>query len=298
MKIFSGSSNAELAQSIAQQMGCPMGSVELNTFANGERRVWVKESVKGENVVLVQSFSNPADEQIMEFLLLADALERAGARHINAVIPWLGYSLQDKVFRDGEPIAAKVIANLVSSTRTKRVFLLDLHNSAIPGFFSISSQHLSAMQFFADHAKKAFDLQNFVVASPDFGGLKRAHQFSELLDLPLVNIDKNRDVHTGEVSAVGLNGEVGGKSVLIFDDVINSGSTIISASKFLKENGAKEVHFLATHGIFAKGFEAVENSQVDSVIVTNSIKQVGTSSKIQVNDVGSLFAEAIQVWAK
>ncbi len=298
MKIFSGSSNQEIAQKMAEKLGLKLGTVDISTFANGEKRIWVKESVKGENVILVQSFSNPTDEHIIEFLLLSDALERAGARHINVVIPWLGYSLQDKVFREGEPIAAKVIANLVSNTYVKRVFLLDLHNSSTPGFFSISCQHLSAMDLFIDYIKQNYDLKNFVAASPDFGGLKRAHAFSESLGIDLVNIDKHRDLHTGEVEPVGLNGEVNGKSVLIYDDIINSGSTVTSAAKFLKENGAKEVHFFSTHGIFAKGYDAIVNSEIDSVVVTNSIHQDINNPKIKVLDASGIFADALQIWAK
>ncbi len=298
MKIFSGSSNQLIAQQIAKQLGSELGEVEISSFANGEKRIWIKESVKGENVVIVQSFSHPADEYLIEFLLLADALERAGARHINVVIPWLGYSLQDKIFREGEPIAAKVIANLISNAHAKRVFLLDLHNSSTPAFFSIPTQHSSAMNLFADYFKSTFDMKNFIVASPDFGGLKRARGFAEKLGLHLINIDKNRDLKSGEITGMGVNGEVAGKSIVIFDDIINSGSTIISAAELLKKNGAQEVHFFATHGIFAKGYDAVVNSKVDSVVVTNSIDQKIQHPKIKVLDASSIFAEALQTWAK
>lgn len=298
MKIFAGSSNQLIAQKIAEKLGVQLGEVEIGTFPNGEKRVWIKESVKGENVVLVQSFSRPVDEYIVEFLLLADALERAGARHISVVIPWLGYSLQDKVFREGEPIAAKVIANLVSNAHVKRVFLLDLHNSSTPAFFSIPTQHSTALQLFVDYIKQNFSLENTVAASPDFGGLKRARAFAELLGLDLMNIDKNRDLKTGEIIGMGLNGEVEGKSVFIFDDIVNSGGTIISAADLLKRNGAKEVHFFATHGIFAKGFEAVINSAVDSVVLTNSITQNISHPKIKILDASGIFADELNTWAK
>jgi len=298
MKIFSGTSNEPIAQSIAKNLGLTLGKVEIGTFANGEKRVWIKESVKGENIILVQSFSRPADEYIIEFLLLSDALERAGARHINVVIPWMGYSLQDKIFREGEPIAAKVIANLVSNTYAKRVFLLDLHNSSTPGFFSITTQHLTAMDLFTDYIKKTFDLKDFVAASPDFGGLKRAHSFAEALGVDLVNVDKHRDLHTGEVKAVGLDGDVDGKSVLIFDDVINSGGTVATGAKFLKEHGAKQVHFFSTHGIFAKGLDPIIKSEVDSVVITNSIEQPEKNEKVKVLDAGPVFADALEIWAK
>lgn len=299
MKLISGSSNLTLARSLGQQLGLPVAEVESSTFGNGERRIWIKDSVKGENVVLLQSFSQPTDSHIMEFLLMADALERMGARHVNAVIPWLGYSRQDKVFRDGEPIAAKVAADLISNAYIKRVFLLDLHNSSIPGFFSIPTQHLSALELFAVYVTQNFDLKDFVVASPDFGGLKRARTFADALGLPLVNIDKHRDLTTGKATAVGMSGDVAGKSVLLFDDIIDSGGTVITTTDLLKENGAQAVHFLATHGpLVSSAFEKLENSSVDSVIVTNSVIQPTSSKKVNVIDCAPIFAEAIKSWWK
>jgi ribose-phosphate pyrophosphokinase len=298
MKIVSGSSNMELAQRIAQKLDLSVADVEITKFSNGEKRVFVKESVRGENVILVQSFSDPTDEHVIEFLLLADAVERSGARHVNLVLPWMGYSLQDKVFREGEPIAAKVIANLVSNAYVKRTFLLDLHNSSTPGFFSIPTQHLSALDLFVDYAKKTFDLRHFVVASPDFGGLKRARVFANRLGIDLVNIDKHRDLNTGETSAYGVHGEVNGKSVLLFDDIISTGSTVVTAANVLKKEGAREVHFCATHGLFAQnGIERIENSIVDSVIVSNSIHQTVGSHKVVVIDTSEVFAEALRIWA-
>jgi len=297
MKIISGSSNPVLAESIAQKLQYEMVETDISHFANGEKRVWIKGTVKGQNIALVQSFSNPTDEHLMEFLLIADALERMGARHVNLIVPWMGYSLQDKVFREGEPIAAKVVANLVSSAYIKRGFLLDLHNSSTPGFFSIPTQHLSAIDLFVNHVKSNCDLASCIVASPDFGGLKRARTFAEKLNLELVNIDKHRDLNTGEAEALGVSGDVTGKEVLIFDDVINTGSTVVTASEILKAKGAKAVHFLAAHGIFANdGNQTIDQSQVDSVIITNSIAHENLSSKIKVVDCSELFADALSTW--
>jgi len=298
MKIISGSSNLSFAQNIVKHLQTSLVPVEISYFNNGEKRVFIKDSVRGENVAIVQSFSQPCDEYIMEFLLLNDALQRAGARHINAIIPWMGYSLQDKVFREGEPIAAKVVADLISHAYVKRVFLLDLHNSSTPGFFSIPTQHLSALQLFVEYAQKTFTIQpdTFVVASPDFGGLKRGHTFAEKLGLDLINIDKHRNLRTGEVTSVGMSGEVEGKHVLLFDDLINSGSTVVSSSDILKKNGAKSVHFFATHGIFANnGCERIQNSSIDSVVVTNSIQQT-MGDKFHIIDVSKLFADAVSAW--
>jgi ribose-phosphate pyrophosphokinase len=297
MKLVAGSSNLSFAQNLGQALGLELTVADLTQFGNGEKRVWIKEPIKGENVILVQSFQSDTD--IMEFLLLADALERMGARHINAVIPWLAYSRQDKVFREGEPIAAKVIANLVSNAYIKRAFLLDLHNSSITGFFSIPTQHISALDLFVEYVKQTFDLKEFVVASPDFGGLKRARVFADKLRLPLVNIDKHRDLHTGKAQAMGISGDVAGKSVLLFDDMIDSGGTVVTTAEILKENGANQVHFLATHGpLVASAFAKLENARVDSVIVTDSIFPQGKSSKVNVISVAPLFAEAIKAWWK
>lgn len=247
MKLISGSANPLLGKKLADTLGIEQIDVEISRFSNGEKRVWIKGNgkIRGQNIILVQSFTQPVDEHIMEFLLLVDALERLGARHVNAIIPWLGYSIQDKVFREGEPLSAKVVADLISNSYIKRTFLLDLHNSSIPGFFSRPTHHLSAINLFAEYARQKFNLSDVVVTSPDFGGLKRARQFAQILDVPLSNIDKNRDLKTGEVTAIGLHGDVEGKQVLVFDDFINSGSTVIETDRILKENGAQSVHFFA-----------------------------------------------------
>lgn len=297
MKLLSGSSNPTLGSSIARSLKVAEIKLELSTFANGEKRVWITDSVQGENVILVQSFSNPADEHLMETLLIADALERQGARHVNLVIPWMGYSLQDKVFRPGEPIAAKVVANLISHSHIKRVFLFDLHNSSTPGFFSIPSHHLTASELFAQYAKKSIGLENAVIASPDFGGLKRAHVFAEKLNIEIVKLDKHRDIHTGNIIEMGLSGTVSGKKVILLDDVILSGGTAIEAAKLLKDKGASEVHFLATHGIFVDGsLEKIKNSHLDTVVITNSIAHPKLPENIKQLDSASIFIEALRGW--
>ncbi len=297
MKVIAGSSHPDLAAEIAKALKVPLAKVERGNFANGERRVWIQDTVQGENVILVQSFSEPTDEHIIEFLLLADALERMGARHINVVIPWMGYSLQDKVFRDGEPIAAKVVANLVSNAYVKRAFLLDLHNSSTPGFFSIPTKHLSAMDMFVEYVKKHIKLDDAIVASPDFGGLKRSRVFAEKLGLDLANIDKQRNLKTGEVTIMGMNGKVAGKKVILCEDVINTGSTVVECAEFLKKQGATGVYFFATHGLFAQGGLAkIDASEVDQVIVSNSVPSQQKSSKVKYLDLAPLFASALHTW--
>lgn len=302
MIVVSGSSNQPLAKAIAQKLDVSFVEAEITRFANGEKRVWIPSTeVRGENVVLVQSFSEPADEHIMEFLLMADALDRLGARHVNAVIPWLGYSLQDKVFREGEPISAKVVANLVSSAYIKRVFLLDLHNSSTPGFFSVPTQHLTALPLFAEFVQTNVDLSTAVVASPDFGGLKRARIFADHLKLDLLKIDKQRDLATGLVTATGLHGSATGKTVLIFDDIIVSGATVAEAARLLKEQGATKIIFMATHGpLVSEAYQRFVDSPVDQVVVTNSIMTLNGESDEQAHitrlDTADIFSKAISSW--
>lgn len=294
MKIVSGSSNPQLAQQLAATLKFPLVKCQISKFANGEKRITVDTAAKREDVLLVQSFSDPVDEHIIETLLIADALERLGARSIELFVPWFGYSFQDKVFLPGEPLSAKVIARIVENTSIKKVYLLDLHNVSIPGFFSIPTYHLSAVEVFVDYTKKHFDLKNAVVVSPDYGGLKRAKVFADELKLDLASVEKHRDLKTGEVTTAKLEGNVTDKIVLIFDDAILSGRTTIEVSKFLKEKGAKEVHFFATHGVFTgTALKDLNQSKVDSVVVTNSIAHDQKFKKITMLDISPILVENI-----
>lgn len=297
MKLIAGSSNLPLAEHLARELQIEMLDVERSTFANGEKRIWIKDPIHGENVILVQSFSNPVDEHIIETLLMVDALERMGVRHINLVVPWMGYSFQDKVFREGEPIAAKVIADLLSNAHIKRVFLLDLHNTSIPGFFSVPTQHLTAMPLFAQHLEKNFALSEAVIVSPDFGGLKRSRLFAQKLRLPMANVDKVRDLTSAEVTHVTLQGDVRGKIAFLMDDAILTGGTALEVAKVLKQEGAKEVHFLSTHGIFAgNALHKLSDGALDSVIVTDSVHHETLPETITVLRCAPLFADVVKAW--
>lgn len=296
MKIVSGSSNQHFANSLAAKLGIPTVAIDRTQFSNGEKKIQIKERIQGENIALVQSFSQPVDEHIMEFLLIADALERAGARHINLILPWMGYSLQDKAFQEGEPIAAKVVADLISNAYIKRVFLLDLHNTSIPGFFSIPTQHLSPLTLFEQYIRTNLPLEQAVVVSPDFGGLKRARVLADMLNVPLANIDKHRD-ENGAPKPMGVSGSVEGKNCIVYDDIINSGGTVVEVARFLKSEGAKSVHFVVTHGIFANnGAQAMTDSSIDSIAVTDSIYHKELPQNIKVLETTELFATHIAQW--
>lgn len=309
MNIIAGSSNPTLAQEILAALqhidpSSQLISSEITKFANDEKRVYITDEnkVRGQKICLVQSFSAPVDEHVLETLLLVDALERLGAKELTLVIPWMGYSLQDKVFREGEAIAAKVVANVLSNTFIDRIFLLDLHNPSIPGFFSVPTYHLSAKQLFIEELERTGQLEEAVVVSPDFGGLKRARAFAQAIDAPLLNIDKSRDLRTGQVTAHALHGgAVADKNVLIFDDVIVSGGTVAESANLLKKEGAKRVTFIATHGIFCNdGLETIEQSQIDQLLVSNSIAQSSTrlaqTHKTNYLSLGKLFAQGLADW--
>ena len=295
MKIISGSSNPQLATNISLQLNIPLVKCDINTFANGEKRILVENAVKNEEVMIVQSFFKPVDERIIETTLIADALERLGTKEVSLFIPWFGYSFQDKVFLPGEPLSAKVIAKVIESTCIKKIYLLDLHNISIPGFFSVPTYHISAMDKFVKHIKEHFDLAEALVVSPDFGGLKRARLFANELHLDLASVEKKRDLKTGQVSMKKLEGDVTGKTIFIFDDAILSGQTVVEVAKLLKNSGAKEVHFLATHGVFTgDALELLEESMVDTVTVTNSIEREEQHQKITVIDISKVLVENLQ----
>jgi ribose-phosphate pyrophosphokinase len=237
MQIFSGSSNTDLAKKIAKILGTKLGGVESSQFENGERRVRIIPGDKGA-VTLVQSLSNPVDEHLVEFCLLSDALSRAGYTNITGVVPWLGYSKQDKVFRPGEPLSAKVIAQIIQTTKIKKLITFDLHNRAITGFFDIPVVELSAkptfLEYFEEKVKseKLKGISEFVVVAPDEGAVKSSAYFARELNIPIAYMDKRRDLNTGKVEVVSMSGEVKGKRVIIVDDMIVTGSTMMESAKY------------------------------------------------------------------
>ena len=298
MKIFSGSSNKPLAEKIAKQLKVKLGKIELSAFANGEARVWVQEDVNNQDCVIVQSFSQPVDKMIMEFLLIVDGLVRAGAEKIFAVIPWMAYSLQDKVFRSGEPIAAKVVALMVSDSGVSRVFTTDLHNDSVVGFFDVPVMHYTGRELFVDYIKENV-ANNSVVVAPDFGSMKRSRVFANDLNLDQVLINKERDRQTGEITIHGISKPVSGKTCLIFDDLINTGRTVASTAAYLKKQGAKKIIFCATHHLYLEpAFEVLEKSPVDKVVVSDSIYSLRQKKwkKLEIVSLSSLFAAGIKKW--
>lgn len=297
MKIFAGSSNPKLAEKIAKELGIKLGKIELSRFANGEARVWIKEDVVNKKAVVIQSFSYPPDEYLMEFCLICDALKRLGAKKIIAAIPWLGYCVQDKVFRPGEPLSSKVIAKILQSLRINQIVALDLHNETIVGFFDFPFSHLSAIQVFVDYfVQKKTKIDSII--SPDVGALKRATIFSQAMNLPLTVVNKKRNLVTGQVSILGLNDKVKGKKVLIVDDFLSTGQTLIKTAHFLKEKRVKKVYAAITHHFYIEGVQRrIDKSGLDMLFVSDTIAKPSdiNSKKLKIISVEKLIAKTLKI---
>ncbi|MBP9670014.1 ribose-phosphate pyrophosphokinase [Candidatus Woesebacteria bacterium] len=298
MQIFSGSSNQDLAQKIVKAGEFGLGIVESTTFENGERRVRVGDGGKHQGnskAVLVQSLSVPVDEHLIEFCLLSDALSRDGYTNLVGVVPWLGYSKQDKVFLPGESLAAKVIAQLIQTTKIKKLITFDLHNRAITGFFDIPVVELSAKPIFLEYFRKMVG-ENTIVVAPDEGAVKSSAYFARELSVPIAYMDKRRDLKTGKVEVVGMSGEVSGKAVIIVDDMIVTGSTMMETAKYLKSKGAKSVSVAATHHLYVEGTQAkLDQSEIDEVVVSDTVecpKEI-KSKKLKILSVAGLIVDEL-----
>ena len=272
MLVFSGSSNQTLAKRLAQELKTRVGKIELTRFSNDEARVWINELSPGREAVLVQSLSAPTDQNLVEFCLIADALNRLGVKKIIAVIPWLGYSKQDKIFRSGEPLSVKVIAKMLQVVPLDKVITFDLHNLAIPGFFEVPVVNLSGRKVFRELMMKRITAKT-VIAAVDAGSVKSSERFSEDLgDVPLVYMNKIRDLVTGKVVYKSMSEPVEGKTVLIKDDLISTGNTLVEAAKFLKQNGAETIDVCATHHLYVPGAqEKLDASPVNQIMVTHTL---------------------------
>ncbi len=293
MQIYGGSSNLDLTKKIAKLMGGSAGEVESIRFENGEQKVRVGDRTKNKNIeheaALIQSLSAPVDEHLIEFCLLSDALSRQGYSNLIGVVPWLGYSKQDKVFLPGEPLSAKVIAQIIQTTKIKKLITFDLHNRAITGFFDIPVVELSAKPAFLEYFRDKIDSDEWVVVAPDEGAVKPSAYFARELNIPIAYMDKRRDLKTGKVEVVGMSGEVEGKNVIIVDDMIVTGSTLMETAKYLKHKGVKKVMVAATHHLYVPGVvEKMEESEIDEIVVTDSVMKLLTEKSNKAAEEGKL----------
>jgi ribose-phosphate pyrophosphokinase len=296
LMLFSGRSNPELAEQIADKLGVVLGEVELKTFANDETYVRYRESIRGADVFIVQSGSPPVNDNLVELLIMIQAARLASAKRVTAVIPWFPYTRQDKKSAPREPITAKLVADMLEVAGVDRVVSMDLHAGQIQGFFNAPVDHMTAIQLFAQHYRDlGFHGENVVAVSPDAGRVKLARRFGQMLDGELAIMNKARPEHdTAEMTEV--IGDVKGKVAILSDDMILTGGTLIAGATALLEAGATEVYACATHGLFSgNAFERIAESELTRVTVTNTvaIDPINRPAKVEVLPVSNLLAETI-----
>ncbi|MCL4477745.1 MAG: ribose-phosphate pyrophosphokinase [Deltaproteobacteria bacterium] len=296
LKIFSGNSNIKLAENICSHLSTKPGKAMVTTFSDGESRVDINENVRGMDVFVVQSLSMPGNHNIMELLIMIDALKRASAQRITAVIPYYGYARQDRKVSPRTPISAKLVADLLTTAGTQRILTVDLHAGQIQGFFNIPVDNLYALPVLLEYIKSNIK-DNIVVVSPDAGGVERARAFAKRLDATIAIIDKRRP--SPNVSEVmNIVGDVKGKSALIVDDMVDTAGTITQAAEALLKQGASQVYGCTTHAVLSgNAVERIDKSFITELIVTDTIKPAERTlqcKKIIVIEIAHLLAEAIQ----
>jgi len=297
LKLISGTANRPLAERIAKKLGMALTDVEISRFADQETFVKVKESVRGADVFVIQPTSNPANENLMELLIILDTLKRASAGRITAVIPYYGYARQDRKAQPRTPITAKLVADLITVAGANRILLLDVHAQQIQGYFDIPVDHLFATPVLFNYFKKTG--MEFVVVSPDAGGVERARFFASLLKTNMALIDKRR-YDKNKTTVMNIVGEdlIKESNLIIIDDMIDTAGTLCSAAEALMAKGAKSIYACATHGVFSgEAIRRIENSPISKVVVTDSIyfdKEKNNSSKIEILSISSLIADAIE----
>jgi ribose-phosphate pyrophosphokinase len=291
--VFSGSANRSLAEEIARHLGVRLGNAELKRFSDGETFVKIHESVRGADAFVVQPTGPPSNETLMELLIFIDALKRASADRVTAVIPYFGYARQEKKLHAREPISAKLVANLLETAGAGRALCLDLHSGAIQGFFDIPADNLSAMNLLAQHFLEK-RLEEPLVVAPDAGGVKRAKTFADILGADLAVVNKYRP-RENVAETIGVLGDVRGKSCILVDDLIDTAGTLCAAAKTLRENGARSVLACATHGLFSgPAFQRLAESGIRELVVTNSVPQRADAPPNLVTlSVAPLLGEAI-----
>ena len=294
LKLFSLNSNRALAEEIAEVMGVSLGKSSVTRFSDGEVQINIEESIRGCDVFVVQSTSNPVNEHLMELLIMIDALKRASARTINIVTPYYGYARQDRKARSREPITAKLVANLLETAGATRMIAIDLHAPQIQGFFDIPIDHLMGVPILADYFEKK-NLEDIVIVSPDHGGVTRARKMADRLKAPIAIIDKRRP-KPNVAEVMNIVGNIEGKTCIIIDDIIDTAGTITLAANALVENGAREVYACCTHPVLSgPAIERIEHSKIKELVVTNTIKlpEEKQIDKVQQLSVAPLLAEAL-----
>ena len=298
MKLLSGNSNLPLARAISEYLGVPLTNASVRRFADEEIFVEVQENVRGEDVFVLQSTGYPANDNLMELLIMIDALKRASAKRITAVIPYFGYARQDRKPGPRTPISAKLVANMITVAGADRVLSVDLHAGQIQGFFDIPTDNLYGAPVMSADILTRFGDRNLMVVSPDVGGVVRARALAKRLDnAPLAIVDKRRE-RAGESEVMNIIGSVEGRSCILLDDIVDSGGTLVNAAEALLDQGAHEVYAYITHGVLSGGAVArIANSKLKELVITDSImptEAVKVARNIRVISIASLMGEAIE----
>jgi ribose-phosphate pyrophosphokinase len=296
MKLVCGNSNRALSDAVASYLDVEMTDCLVRRFADQEIFVEIKENVRGEDIFVIQSTSYPANDNLMELLILIDALLRASARRITAVIPYFGYARQDRKMGGRTPISAKLVANLITRAGADRVLTLDLHAGQIQGFFDIPTDNLYVAPVMSRDIKERYALGNLVVVSPDVGGVVRARDLAKRIDAPLAIVDKRRE-RPGESEVMNIIGDVEGRDCLLFDDIVDSGGTLVNAAEALLRAGANRVSAYITHGVLSGGAVArIEASHLEELVISDTIaatEAMRAARKIRVVSIAPLIGEAI-----
>jgi ribose-phosphate pyrophosphokinase len=296
IRLFSGNANRDLAKKICGQLGVSLGKASVTTFSDGETRVEIDENVRGMDVFIIQSTCPPVNIMVMELLIMIDAMKRASAERITAVIPYYGYARQDRKVAPRAPITAKLIADLITTAGANRVLSMDLHAGQIQGFFNIPVDNLFATPLLLDYIRRNYD-DNTIIVSPDTGGVERARAFARRLGINLAIIDKRRE-GPNEAQVMNIIGNVEGKKVIILDDMIDTAGTVVQASLALQNAGATDVTVCCTHPVLSgPAIERLENSNIKEVIVTDTIplhQQAQACKLIRVLPVAGLLSEAVR----
>ena len=297
MKILSGTSNLKLSKDISKKLKLKLVNTNIRRFADGEIYIEINENIRGNSVFVIQSTSNPANDNLMELLLVVDALKRSSAKNVTAVIPYFGYARQDRKVAPRTSISAKVVANLITNAGASRVVTVDLHAGQIQGFFDMPVDNLFTTPLFAKYIKKKLKNKKLICVSPDVGGVQRTRGLATRIKADLAIIDKRRPA-PGKSQVMNIIGDVKNKTCIIVDDIIDSGGTIVNAVDALKKSGANEVYVFITHAVLSgDAVKKIKNSKIKKLIITDTIdnsQKIKNNNKIEVLSISSLMSEAIK----
>ena len=292
-KLFSGSANPEFAKKVGEYLGMNVSDAKLNKFSDGEISVQITQSVRGQDVYIIQPTCAPTNDNLMELLIMVDALKRSSAKSINAVIPYYGYARQDRKAAPRVPISAKLVADLLEKAGINRVVTIDLHAAQIQGFFNIPADNLFGSILFVNYIKSK-NLKNPIIASPDIGGVARARQYADKLGYDLVIVDKKRE-KANESQVMNIIGDVKGKDVILVDDMVDTAGTLVKAAEVLKEKGANSVMACCIYGVLSgPAYDRVANGVLDELVISDTIPTKKNAKKITVLTASTIIGEAIR----